>query len=50
MASYLQMNKEQLAAEFEVVKKEYARLKSLGTALDKYYHQFSPCFLQVILT
>ena len=34
MASYLQMNKEKLAAEFEVVKKEYERLKNLGTALD----------------
>lgn len=34
MASYLQMNKEQLTAEFEQVKKEYERLKSLGTVLD----------------
>lgn len=34
MASYLKMKKEELAAEFEAVKKEYDRLKSLGTALD----------------
>ncbi|MEE1197630.1 MAG: aminotransferase class I/II-fold pyridoxal phosphate-dependent enzyme [Acutalibacteraceae bacterium] len=34
MASYLKMKKEELAAEFQTVKKEYDRLKSLGTALD----------------
>ncbi len=34
MASYLEMNKEQLEAEFKSVKKEYAHLKNLSTTLD----------------